>query len=237
MTKFETSQVWLSGFTSSAEAKRIGTELFHHLGCSAHHQLARLAIGRSLGESDVPAPAADARGFNIKGNLLFGDESGGALLWLALLVENIHKHLPNKAISLDVLQAAVRDHWSRGVQLLNEDWEASPNGYADFVETLITQRAVLPDDGDALLPGSDSRSKQQSMAPRPLWLELGANRETNAPSRWLLNGRGYSPNVAIMGQAGSGKSIEAQSRRANRRRSAEGCPSAGSECSVGGPPR
>ncbi|MDP2432603.1 MAG: hypothetical protein Q8O33_11290, partial [Pseudomonadota bacterium] len=42
------------------------------------------------------------------------------------------------AISLDVLQAAVRDHWSRGVQLLKEDWEAAPNGYADFVETLIT---------------------------------------------------------------------------------------------------
>jgi len=34
---------------------------------------------------------------------------------------------------------------------------------------------------------------------------FGTNRETNAPARWLLNGRGYSPNVAIMGQAGSGK--------------------------------
>lgn len=77
MTSFETNQVWLSGFTSSAEAKRLGTELFQHLGFSAHHQLARLAIGRSLGEAEFPPSAQNARGFNIKGNLLFGDESGG----------------------------------------------------------------------------------------------------------------------------------------------------------------
>jgi len=205
MTTFETNQVWLSGFTSSAEAKRSGTKLFDCLGFTAHHQLARLALGRSLGEPDFPAPATDARGFNIKGNLLFGDESGSALLWLALLVENIHKHFPNKAISLDVLQAAVRDHWSRGVQLLNEDWEAAPNGYADFVETLITRRAVLPDDGDTLLSDSGQAATLQSMTAKPLWLDLGTNRESNDPSLWLLNGRGYSPNVAIMGQAGSGK--------------------------------
>jgi len=122
-----------------------------------------------------------------------------------LLVENIRKHFPNKAIPLDVLQAAVRDHWSRGVQLLNEDWEAAPNGYADFVETLITRRAVLPDDGDTLPTDADQTTTPQSMTAKPLWLDLGTNRETNAPARWLLNGRGYSPNVAIMGQAGSGK--------------------------------
>lgn len=205
MTTFETSQVWLSGFTSSSEAKRVGTELFHHLGFSAHHQLARLAIGRSLGEPDFPIPASDARGFNIKGNLLFGDESGSAQLWVALLVENIHQHWPKKTISLDVLQSAVRDHWSRGVQLLNEDWEVAPNGYADFVETLITRRAVLPDEGVTLMTGSDTASTPQPLTPKPLWLDLGVNRENNEPARWLLNGRGYSPNVAIMGQAGSGK--------------------------------
>jgi hypothetical protein len=141
----------------------------------------------------------------VKGNLLFGDESGGALLWLALLVENIHQHLPQKTISLDVLQAAVRDHWSRGMQLLNEDWEAAPNGYADFVETLITRRAVLPDDGQTLLPDPGQPTTPPYLTAKPLRLDLGANRETNTPARWLLNGRGYSPNVAIMGQAGSGK--------------------------------
>lgn len=204
MTQFETSEVWLSGFTSSAESKRIGLELFHRLGFSAHHQLGRLAIGRSLGEPDFPTEATDARGFNIKGNLLFGDEKESALLWVALLVENIHKHLPEKTITLDLLQSAVRNHWSRGVQLLNQDWLDSPDGYPGFVETLVTRRASLPDEGgsvsiDLTQPGISETT------PRPLWLELGINPETNAPAKWLLNGRGYSPNVAIMGQAGSGK--------------------------------
>jgi hypothetical protein len=65
---FEVFHVFQHPVTSSAEAKRVGTELFHHLGFSAHHQLARLALGRSLGEPDFPPPATDARGFNIKGN-------------------------------------------------------------------------------------------------------------------------------------------------------------------------
>lgn len=205
MTKFEASQVWLSGFTSSAEAKRVGVELFHLLGFSAHHQLARLAIGRSLGEPEFPPSATDARGFNIKGNLLFGDEKEGALLWIALLVENLHKHLPKKEITLDVLQASVRDHWSHGIQLLYQDWKNSPDGFPGFVETLITQRASLPGDGaPADIDKSGHPTPPQSM-PVPLWLELGVNRDTETPAKWLLNGRGYSPNVAIMGQAGSGK--------------------------------
>lgn len=206
MTKFETNQVWLAGFSASSEAKRLGLELFHHCGFSAHHQLARLAIGRSLGESEFPPPAADARGFNIKGNLLFGDEKEGALLWIALIVENLHKHLPKKDISLEVLQAAVRDHWSYGVQLLYKDWQESKDGFVGFVETLITQRASLPEDGgedvifDPNLPTSSFSSK-----PAPIWLNLGVAAESNEPAKWLLNGRGYSPNIAIMGQAGSGK--------------------------------
>ena len=205
MTKFETNQVWLSGFTSSAEAKRLGLELFHHLGFSAHHQLARLAIGRSLGESEVPPTATDARGFNIKGNVLFGEEREGALLWLALLVENLHKHLPKKEITLEVLQAAVRDHWSHGVQLLYQDWQNSPDGFSSFIETLITQRASLPDEGGASGIEDSGHLVPPQSKPAPLWLDLGTNCDSNAPAKWLLNGRGYSPNVAIMGQAGSGK--------------------------------
>ena len=204
MTQFETSEIWLSGFSSSADAKRIGLELFHRLGFSAHHQLARLAIGRSLGELDFPPEATDARGFNIKGNLLFGDEKESALLWVALLVENVHKYLPAKPITLDLLQNVVRNHWSRGVQLLHQDWMDSSDGYPAFVETLMTRRASLPDDGkpislDSVQPGI------LEATPKPLWLELGMNPDSNTPAKWLLNGRGYSPNVAIMGQAGSGK--------------------------------
>lgn len=205
MTKFETNQVWLSGFTSSAEAKVRGTELFRHLGFTANHQIARLAIGRSLGEAEFPPPAPDSRGFNIKGNLLFGDEKEGALLWLGLLVENLNCHLPKREITLDFLQSAVRDHWSHGIQLLYQDWQNSPNGFKGFVETLISQRASLPDDVPSVgYPAENAVSDSVTKA-FPIWLRLGNEKDSGNSLSWLLNGQGYSPNIAIMGQAGSGK--------------------------------
>lgn len=220
MTKFETNQVLFAGFSSSADAKRLGLELFGYCGFSAHHQLARLAIGRSLGETDFPPPAADARGFNIKGNLLFGDEKEGALLWIALIVENLRKFLPKKEVSLDVFQAAVRDHWSYGVSLLYKDWQASEDSFVGFVETLITQRAGLPEDGGGgaiALNSSQLHSISTSKA-APIWLTLGRIADSNQPAKWLLNGRGYSPNIAIMGQAGSGKTREMLSLLADLKR-------------------
>ena len=204
MTTFETNQVWLSTFTSSMEAKKLGIEMFHHLGFTAHHQIARLAIGRSLGEADFPSSAADARGFPIKGNLLFGDDKDGGLLWVALLVENIHKHFPTKQITLEIFQSAVRDHWNRGIKLLYQDWQSSRDEFSGFVETLITLRASLPDDGEVTVE-QDRHPYGTGSKPTPLWLNLGINLASNSEAKWLVNGRGYSPNVAIMGQAGSGK--------------------------------
>ena len=206
MTSFEATQVWLAGFTSSKQAKSIGGELFHHLGFTAHHQVARLAIGRSLGLPDWPESAPDARGFSIKGHLLFGEEKTGALLWLALLVEAIHQHAPNESITLDALQAAVRDHWHRGIQLLQEDWD-SCGSYEAFVEELITRRTALPEvggTGAGTLTDVGTSAIALSAA-GPVTVDLGVGRETDQPARWLLNGPGYSPNIAIMGQAGSGK--------------------------------
>lgn len=204
MTNFETSQVWLSTFTSSMEAKKLGVEMFHRLGFTAHHQIARLAIGRSLGEDDYPLSAADAKGFPLKGNLLFGDDRDGGLLWIALLVENIHKHFKNKQITIELLQSAVRDHWDRGIKLLHQDWQLSSNGFSGFIETLITLRASLPDEGE-VTEDRDGHTFGSGWKPTPLWLTLGVNLASNDEAKWLLNGRGYSPNIAIMGQAGSGK--------------------------------
>lgn len=204
MTNFETAQVWVAGFTSSQQTKTTGGDLLRLLGFTAHHQLARLALGRSLGLPDWPDPAPDARGLNIKGHLLFGDEKSGALLWLALLVEAIRRQDPARAISLEVLQAAVRDHWHRGVGLVQADWQAA-GGYEALVETLITRHAWLPEHGGggarpAVGPGAVDPS-----AVGPFRLHLGSLRDTGEEAQWLLNGPGYSPNIAIMGQAGSGK--------------------------------
>ncbi len=40
---------------------------------------------------------------------------------------------------------------------------------------------------------------------KPVHIRLGNELDTDAPYEWLVNGVGYSPHVAIMGQAGSGK--------------------------------
>ncbi|MEW6131922.1 MAG: hypothetical protein AB1591_01980 [Pseudomonadota bacterium] len=205
MTDFETTKAWWADYNTSSDAAQVGRELFNRLGFSAHYQLARLAIGRSLGEPDYPSAAPDARGNPmIKGNLLFGDEKVGGLLWLALLVESLQRHFPKRAITLDVLQSAVRDHWRRGISLLQQEWDDAGGDYGRFVDLLITRRAALPE--DVAGPGElKERPPTPLMVPKAVWLELGKHVDMGEPARWLLNGRGYSPNVAIMGQAGSGK--------------------------------
>lgn len=205
MTDFETTKAWLATYNTSSDAAQVGRELFNRLGFSAHHQLARLAIGRSLGEPSFPPAAPDARGNPmIKGNLLFGDEKTGGLLWLALLVENLQRHRPKKAITLDFLQNTVRDHWRRGILLLQQDWDEAGGDYGRFVDLLISRRAALPEEVTGL---GEEREKPTAsrLEPKAVWLELGKHVDTGEPAPWLLNGRGYSPNVAIMGQAGSGK--------------------------------
>jgi hypothetical protein len=203
MSDIETTKVWLANFNTSADAAQIGKDLFNRLGFSSHYQLARLAIGRSLGEATFPEAAPDARGNPIKGNLLFGEEQSGALLWLGLLVESVYQHLPNKIISLEILQSAVRDHWRRGVMLLQQDWEEAGD-YAKFVELLITRRAVLPSD-IGLESSGVGEPQPVALVPKPICLELGHDKDSGEPTGWIINGQGYSPNVAIMGQSGSGK--------------------------------
>ena len=205
MTDIEITKAWLANYNTSLDAAQAGRNLFNRLGFSAHHQLARLAIGRSLGESDFPPEATDARGTPmIKGNLLFGDEKSGGLLWLALLVENLQRHFPKKAVTLDMLRSAVRDHWRRGVFLLQQDWNEAGEDFGRFVDLLISRRAALPE-VVAGQGGEREVSPRPISEPKAVWLELGKHVDRGEAARWLLNGRGYSPNVAIMGQAGSGK--------------------------------
>ncbi len=204
MSDIDTTKVWLANFTTSAEATKQGKELFNWLGFSAHYQIARLAIGRSLGEPNFPETAPDAKGITIKGNLLFGDEQQGALLWVGLLVENINQHSPNKTINLEVLQHAVRDHWRRGISLLQQDWDIAGD-YNKFVELLITRRASLPNEGDYLTTNDKKKSQHDKLSSGAVALNLGQDKDSGEVINWVINGQGYSPNVAIMGQSGSGK--------------------------------
>ena len=204
MNGIETNKVWLANFVTSADASNTAKEFLSRLGFSNHYQVARLAIGRSLGENTFPEAAPDARGTSIKGNLLFGDEEKGGLLWLGLLLENIYLHTKNNEVTLEILHRTVRDHWRRGVMLLQQDWEEAGD-YGKFVELLITRRATLPSDDDFIIIDNNQDADLSRLAPKPIRLGLGHDKESGESVNWLVNGQGYSPNVAIMGQAGSGK--------------------------------
>jgi DNA sulfur modification protein DndE len=204
MIEIETTKVWLANFSSSSETSKLSRVFLENLGFSSNYQTARLAIGRSLGETSFPDSAPDSKGNSIKGNILFGDEEKGGLLWLAVFVENIYQHFPNKKISMDLFQQVVRDHWHRGMLLLQSDWEEVDGDYSKFVELLITRRAALPLNVENSNWVSNFTDKNLLDA-SPIWLEIGKLKKNNELARWLINGVGYAPNIALMGQAGSGK--------------------------------
>jgi hypothetical protein len=208
MSDISLESVLVSNFQTSGEADKISDELKSKLGFTVRYRVARLAIGRSLGEPTFPTQNIDSSGRPLKGELLFGLEE--LPLWVALLVSNIKKHFPNGELTVNTLQNAVKRHWHRGVLLLLDDWAVAQGDYNKFIEILITRRAQLPDtivnntttstNGVGRAEGSGFLGQA-----KPIHIRLGNELDTDAPYEWLVNGVGYSPHVAIMGQAGSGK--------------------------------
>lgn len=199
LSQFDVTKILLTNFSSSSAAEEQAKEL--KLGFSANYQLARLAIGRSLGEADFPEAAPDARGRTIKGQQLFGSE-GEELLWIGLLVTHFKTHRPKIEFNINAFQSLVRDHWHRGIGLLLNDWREANGRYEKFIDILVTRRALLPE-----ITNGDSGNGTDSWPDRSgaVWLKLGSIVDEDREARWVANGKGYAPNVALMGQAGSGK--------------------------------
>jgi len=110
---------------------------------------------------------------------------------------------------LPTLQDLVKRHWSRGIALLREDWDEAGEDYNKFVDVLVRRRANLPETGlvnptsTADTPGVQWEGPIRD--PAPIVVDLGRTLDKDEPFRWTVNGVGYSPHVAVMGQAGSGK--------------------------------
>lgn len=207
MSDITLESVLVSNFQTSGDADKISDEFKAKLGFTVRYRIARLAIGRSLGESTFPTQNIDSSGRPLKGELLFGlDELP---LWITLLVSNIKKHFPKSELDISTLQNAVKRHWHRGVLLLLDDWQAAEGDYNKFIEILITRRAQLPDtvtpSGASLAGGRREDGAGFVGKAKPVHIRLGNEFDTETPYEWLVNGVGYSPHVAIMGQAGSGK--------------------------------
>lgn len=207
MAALTLEQALLAGFQTSAEADRHTEYLRSSLGLQAKNRVARLAIGRSLSESSYPIGSLDAAGKPIKGDVLFGMED--LPLWVGLLFAHLRHTDPQADLTLSTLQELVKRHWSRGVALLIEDWEGVGEDYNRFVDVLVRRRANLSD-GSSASPMSTPTSPSQSWEEivrdsASVIIDLGRLVDSDQEFRWTINGVGYAPHVAVMGQAGSGK--------------------------------
>ena len=141
------SDILTASYSSSREADTIGKELKKLIGAESNYEIVRLALGRSLGLESFPEPAPDAKGAIIKGQQLFGDESSGHYLWIGLLGEVLRRR-GEASLTLEALQKLVRDHWHRGVHLLQSDKEDSDGDFKAFIDILV-RKANLPEKIDA----------------------------------------------------------------------------------------
>lgn len=205
MSDLSLEAVLLANFQTSADADKRTEVLKSNLGLSARYRVARLALGRSLSEPTFPTQNIDAQGKTIKGELLFGMDE--LPLWVGLLFTHTRTINPRAELNLSTLQNVVKRHWHRGMELLMEDWKAADEDYYRFMEILVKRRANLPDTVAASdISGKSGETWITEVAePKPVYIDLGTEGDTQEMYRWKANGVGYSPHVAIMGQAGSGK--------------------------------
>ena len=193
-TSFQTSS---KGYDTTLTLKSI-------FGFPTNAKIARLAIGRSLAEPSLPKLDVDAKGNVIKGTNLFSLEESA--LWVGLIITHALQYGHPEIFDLKIFQSLVKAHWHRGAQLLFTDWQQSDEDYKKLIDLLITRRAKLPLHVDPLkkkvLPFQELYFDDH---PFPLFLKIGTRIDKDEDFEWCINGVGYSPHMAIMGQAGAGK--------------------------------
>lgn len=205
MSSVTMEQVLLAGFQADTEADKYTELLRSNLGLSAKNRVARLAMGRSLSEATHPSASLSGAGKPIKGDVLFGVEE--LPLWVGLLFTHVRRVNPRADLTLAALQDLVKRHWSRGIALLMADWEEAEEDYNRFIDILVRRRADMPESvsASATAASSDGAWAAIESPPAPILVDLGKAVDSKEPFRWKVNGVGYSPHVAVMGQAGSGK--------------------------------
>lgn len=196
-------EITTSSFRTTRTADKQGEALLKLLGYKVNYLVARLAIARSLGLSDLPFPVSDDEdedaGRTIRGNQLFG-EGPDLAAWVALLTQSAGQ----ADMSRRDLQALVAAHWRRGAELLTRDWEEAQGSLTRFVERLA-DLASLPREsagGSAQTPSGEPVVSSAVVLPVG---EISEDAETGEPVTFPLNVSGGSPHVAIMGGVGSGK--------------------------------
>lgn len=147
------SDILTASYSSSREADTTGKELKKLIGAESNYEIIRLALGCSLSLESFPEPAPDAKGGVIKGLQLFGDEASCNYLWIGLLGEVLRRR-GEETLTLEALQRLVRDHWHRGIFLLEHYREEADGDFKAFIDILV-RKANLPEPGDGVLSLTD----------------------------------------------------------------------------------
>jgi hypothetical protein len=193
-----------SAFQTSEEAFKESSFLKSKLGVQSNAKIARLAIGRSLGEQGIPDLEVNSRGNVIKGNNLFPLDD--VPLWIGYIYSHATAYGYPQELNIKSLQSLVRGHWHRGISLLLDDWSIATGDYRKFIELLATRRAKLPPTVAKKTSSSPAEEHQTlSFDDNPQPIELALGEVAGEQVCWRINGVGYSPHIAIMGQAGAGK--------------------------------
>jgi S-DNA-T family DNA segregation ATPase FtsK/SpoIIIE len=145
MSAVTIQQVMSSRFRTSAAADVQTKYLMEALGLSTKANVARLAIGRSLGLGSFTSEPSDAKGLEVPASSMFTQED--VAVWLGLLVTHARLYGGQPIETMEALRGAIRSHWHRGAELLLDEWRQCNESYDQFVTTLARRRADLPDVG------------------------------------------------------------------------------------------
>lgn len=167
-------------------------------------QIARLAISRSLRESDAPAAFSGIRekGKELRGETLFATRTDPDYLpWVVAMVQERH----GQQLSVDQAVERIHAHWHRGLELLASDLTEARGDFADFLlslarnaaETLGASQEGRDGPAVAVRPGAIS----------PLTVPIGRFSDRDPPFEITLNDTKSHANchMAISGISGSGK--------------------------------
>jgi DNA segregation ATPase FtsK/SpoIIIE, S-DNA-T family len=154
MSDLDIQQVLSSRYRTSLEADKYTDQLRQNLGLDTKAQVARLALGRSLGLGKLQDTQVDSKGLDIPAMSMFSAENIGA--WLGLIITHSTFSGGPPIESMEGVRSAIRAHWHRGALTLWNDWTESDQNYDQFIETLI-RRSEMPDFANKTLPNDDSK--------------------------------------------------------------------------------
>ncbi len=198
MSEFSLSRIEKQRFRPAADVEEALQYFSRNLVPGERYRVARLAIARSLAESDSTAAlpkGAEPGRTAIEGQTLFGEEVG---VWACLIAE-----AAPLLSTTEEFKALVEAHWTRGAKLLQADLDAVGGRHAEF----ITGLAAL-----AQRPGVAERARDGSQATPEIAGavkvrvgEVSTNVRTGDQVSFVLNAPGVSPHMALLGKTRSGK--------------------------------